>query len=947
MSLKMKPLANAISFALLASATSFTMTSASWAEESDSEEAEKITVTGSRIKRSQVEGAQPLTVITAEDIEKQGFTTAFEALSFVTQFTGAIQDDQFAGGFTQAANGLDLRALGPGRTLTLFNGRRATDYPLPFNGQSNVVNLANVPSIIIERIEILATGASAIYGSDAVAGVINIVLKDDYEGLYAQIRGSDTKDGGGETYRLQLAAGHDFGRFRFSVAAEYLDRDPIYRYQRDYQDSFLDDPTLASPDEVVNSRTFLILDPFRQNGTNFTYIDPGAAACEPLSNLQRGSIEYSFRPGRGNYCGTNQSVAEATIRNGKENATLYGNWTLELTDDFELYGSVIYTDSETTFNVGSQFWSYSGDSGIGGGYFINQASADVFGVGGRGELWQRIFTPEEMGGADVNNNNFEEELIDFSVGFRGTIAEYDIDIIFSQSQYDTTRERRLLLATESDAFFLGSRTGSADFIINTPDGPLNFGQFDTFNANTARVYQPLTPQEYASISAIDSTKADSLNQTISASLSGELFEFPTSQKPVGFAVVAEFGTQDYDINIDPGLVNGRFLNFTGTGGEGDRDRLAFGIETSFPILETLDLNLAGRWDEYDDITDVDDATTYNIGLEWRPIDSFMMRGSYATSFRAPDMHFVFADDSGFFQTVTDFYLCRRDEPGVPTPACTNSGVNIEGSRSGNPRLEEEEGLSYTVGFVWDVTDASTLTVDYYKIELENVVTDRSVTKLLETEADCRLGVTEGGQAVDINSAECQDVISRITRNRFIEGDTSNISEALQTVSNGPINATQLKTRGVDANYIHRVASDFGDFSFRLTYTHVFAYEEQEFAGDPVEDIRDDLQNFDFRSRANAQINWVYQDWASSFSIFRTGSIPNWAETKRDFGNTLYNWSAFYNFTEEFQVGLTVVNLLDERPPEDPTYDTYPYYSTLIFNPYGREIGLQASYEIDI
>ena len=143
---------------------------------------DKVTVTGSRIKRSQVEGPAPVTVITAADIERQGFATVFDALNSLTQNTASIQNELNQNGFTPNASFLNLRGLGPGYQLVLINGRRAADYPLPYNSQSNAVNLANIPAAALERVEVLTGGASAIYGSDAVAGVVNLIMKTNFEG---------------------------------------------------------------------------------------------------------------------------------------------------------------------------------------------------------------------------------------------------------------------------------------------------------------------------------------------------------------------------------------------------------------------------------------------------------------------------------------------------------------------------------------------------------------------------------------------------------------------------------------------------------------------------------------------------------------------------------------------------------------------------------------------
>ena len=960
-----KPLALAIGLAL--------MTPAAWSQNDSEEPAEldSVTITGSRIARTDIEGAQPVISITAADIEREGFTTVFEALNSQTVFTGSIQDDQFAGGFTQAANTLDLRSLGPGRTLILLNGRRATDYPLAFNGQSNVVNLAAIPVAMVQRIEILSSGASAIYGSDAVSGVVNIILKDRVEETYTTLRVGDTDEGGGESVRFGAVGGVNPGNLSVVWGFEYFDRDPIWGFERDFQDSRNDNPTTSGlpliqdpVNGVTNARMFLSLDPFDQDGDGFTYIDPGAAACGPLSGLERSSIEYSFRAGRGFYCGSAADVASQTIRNAKESYSLYTNLNYEMDNGMSLFGSVIATNTETKFNVGNLFWQYDPNGPLGGGFFINSAEPDVFGIGGRVDLWQRIFSVEEMGSGDIDDlgggtNHFDEDLIDVTVGARGQFADrYDWEVSYSHSEYDLDRKRRLLLADVGDAFFLGDATGTNDIF---GDG----NPFEIFNASLDRLYQPLTVAEFNSISAIDTTTADTSNQTVQAVLSGDLMDGWAG--PIEFAAVAEWGTQDYDINIDPGLVNGKFLFFTGTGGEGDRDRLALGGELRVPLLETLSASLAARYDKYDDITDVDDAFTYNLGLEYRPLDSLLVRGSFATSFRAPDMHFVFADASGFFQSPQDEYLSRRcqgelpvggntaplpgedpndaDGPAIdasnPAPANCQEIYSVAGFRQGNPGLAEEEGESFTVGLVWEPTDGLGLTLDYYSIQLDDVVSDRSVTNLLELEADCRFGTGE-----DPGSARCQDVFGRITRFAADSPDQTNRAR-VDTVVTGPINQSFLETNGIDATLDYTLPTDnLGMFRFNLGYTHVLEYEFREFDGDPLQNFRDDPRVNDFRSRARGSVGWDYKKFSTTLFFLRTGSIPQDDQQDRCCERDTYNLTASYDVTDQLTVGLSIQNLLDEEPGLDATEDSYPYYAIGNFDPYGREAFLQLDYRFD-
>lgn len=884
-------------------------------------ELDKVEVVGSRIKRAQIEGPAPVIVINSAQIEREGFITINDALNTLTQGTGSIQTEMDAGTFTQNANAINLRGLGPGRLLVLIDGHRATDYPLPFNGQSNIVNLGAIPAAAVERIELLAGGASAIYGSDAVAGVLNIVLKKRFDGVDLNATFGGTQHGGGASKRFQLVGGNQFGGLDLLYAFEYLDRQPIWAYQREVMDSLADDPTLTGP--VINTRNVLIFDPFDSDGDGNLYVDPTPAKCAPFGP----EMSYSYRPGRGFYCGRPDDVSQFTIRNKDRNLSGYLNASYDLDNGMQLFGSLALWKSKAQFSVGTPFWFDTDNN------FVIDAGADpsldIFGVGGQTVSLQRIFTFREIGGRNRNNNKFDESTWTATAGIRGSVWDdrFDYELSYTHSEYDVDRKRPLFIKQAINDYFYGPQIGTA-------------AGLPVYDIPRERMYTLFTPALFDSLTSTDHTRADSSNDLLNLVVTGDLFTLPAG--PVGAAGVLEWGSQEYKIDLDPRLVNGEFWGFTGSGGGGKRDRYAAGLEFRVPILDSLTASLAGRYDKYDDITAVDDAVTYNIGLEWRPLDSLLLRGAYSTSFRAPDMHFVFADPSGFFTTVTDEYLCRRDEPGVPLAQCTVPQANPSGQRQGNPDLKEEEGKSWTYGVVWDAFEGFSLTADYYHIELKDIVNDLSISRLLRTEADCRLGMTSGGTPVDINSAQCQDALTRITR---APADGTIFSEQIENIVVGPINRAFQSTSGIDLTARYRLDTDrLGDFNFDLGWSHVLSEKRAEFVDDPVEEYRDNLQNFDFRSRLRGSVSWQKGDWTTTLFGIRYGSTPNWAETGRIGSWVKYNLTVSHRFNDRLSASIIVNNLLDEPPPRDPTFDAYPYFSTANYDPYGREAFLQVNYK---
>ena len=191
----------------------------------DEVELSKISVTGSRIKRSDIEGPQPLVVITSDDIDQGGFLSVYEAVASVAQNTGQTVMDQLGGGGNRSDNQLNLRDFGPGRTLVLVNGKRRANYPYPSGDGDAAFNWNRIPIGIVERIEILTAGASAVYGADAVAGVINVILVDGMEDVSLQVRAGThqpfTNRSSGESFNIEISGGGYFDNGSFVYAVSY------------------------------------------------------------------------------------------------------------------------------------------------------------------------------------------------------------------------------------------------------------------------------------------------------------------------------------------------------------------------------------------------------------------------------------------------------------------------------------------------------------------------------------------------------------------------------------------------------------------------------------------------------------------------------------------------------------------------------------------------------
>lgn len=891
-----------------------------------------VVVTGSRIKRTEIEGPSPVTVITSAQIEREGFNTVYDALNTLTQASGSTQNEVFQGGFTPNASVINLRGLGPGRTLLLINGRRAADYPLPYNGQSNFANFGNIPAAAVDRIEILAGGASAIYGSDAVAGVVNVILKTNFEGDLLKVRGSTTSQGGRDTGDIQWIGGKTGDNWSVTYAFEYFNSEPLYGYQRDFMDSALDNP--LPPDFVGIQPTGTMRVRRRTGSTAGSYFAPPAGACEQLGDEwtrwnYRSANAAGVITNLGQACGSFKDVGYQTISNGNSDLSGYAYGTYQFDNGIEGWASLQAWKSEAKYGAGTQFW---GGRTVGALWFDQTFNQLVDA--------QRVFTPQEAGGIKNLMAKNDERSYDFAFGFRGTFGEkWDWDVTVSRAEYDITVDRPRLLSTAVNDWFLGPQLGTR--VVGGVTYPV-------YNLNQSRYYRALTPDEFAALNTNVQTKAESYVNQGNFVVSGDLFNLPAG--PVGFAAVLEASQQEYKLTADPRILpdytgTDRPYNLTGTGGGGERSRYALGVEFSVPILDSLKASLAGRFDKYDDVTSVDDAKTWNVGLEWRPLDSLMFRGSYSTSFRAPDMHYVFAERSGSFATIFDTRRCLQDG-GSSNSGCTAAAYNYSsfGVRQGTRDLIEETGKSWTAGLVWDIIEGMSFTADYYNIEIKDGVSDITSAYILDGEAGCATGLTRTRAPFTLGapgSAFCNDMLSRVTR--LSAPGTPNDGQITE-IRRGPINRAVQSVTGIDATLDYRFDTDrLGDYRFQLAYSHTLEQKTSQFKGDPVLDYRDDLTNFDFRSRIRATATWERDDWQATVFMLRYGSLPNWQETGRIAPYFIWNTSVGKDITENAKLVLYVNNVFDKTHPRDDGFNSYPYFWRA-YSPIGREVAFEFQYK---
>ena len=937
-----------------------------------------VVVTGSRIKRVDVEGPAPVTVITGAQLQAEGHLQVYDALTKLTEATGTVEGDVQWGSHTPNASPLNLRNMGPGRSLLLVNGHRVADYPLPYGGQSNFANYGSIPTAAVDRIEVLAGGASVIYGSDAVAGVVNVILKQGYEGNELRARAGTSTEGGRDTYDLSWVGGTKGDQWSLTYALQWTRRDPLFGRDRPEMDDASDAPRSSwNPSQIAIG--------FRPSvGINLRDVYTGERLAPPAGACDRFGGEYFLHnrqsynrntgavSSSGYYCGKTSSFSDWLLNSGSEDtsAYLYGTWDFD--DNLQAWASLAVYDAEGE-------WGTSPPSGgLMGGYpdfdyaFYDPTLGRVLGGA-------RQFTPAEVGGDEAMRNHNQERSWDFTAGLRGGLGErFDWDLTIGRAEYEV---KESLVAVDFDLFnnfFLGPVTGTYT------DGDYSFAIREL---NQERWWNPITPDEFRSISTHSINRSSSFVNQASFTLSGDLFDLPAG--PLGFAGVIEFAKQGYRLNPDPNGQKDYWVWNIDRGG-GERTRRSFGVEFRIPLLESLTTTVATRFDKYSGYKAYDNASqlhipgqgqsTANVGFEWRPLSNLMFRGSYATSFRAPDMHYLLAQPSFDYVTTTDDYQCIQsgaylvDGCGQGTPY----RYLMTRNRRGTPDLDSEVGDSWTYGFVWDVIDNLSLTADYWKINLEGEIRDIDADGLIFDEAGCRTGKTTGNLTWSTRTGlPCEIVLQRVVR-------TDDANPDIDRIERGPVNIAEKHVAGIDASLRYRLPTTrWGEFNVGINYTNVLSWQERNNATQPMPELRDR----EIRSKVRGSVSWQGERWNATVYGDRIGSVPGvryhfnanepefkggclpfpdggvpndhadcvdtdpnsptfGQQTAKYFGRVgpaiTWNFNVGYKFTDGMKLSLYVNNVFNSTGwnHKDPFKLDYEFYNSRLFNPVGREVQVE-------
>ncbi|MGC1548842.1 MAG: TonB-dependent receptor [Rhodanobacter sp.] len=826
-----------------------------------------VTVTGSLIPRVEVEGPAPVISLTGEQIKQQGFTTLWEFLDSLPQVGQQTSDPSSWGSSSVNARSVNLRGLGPGFSLLMIDGHRIVDYPQPLNGQSNFQNYNNIPTGMIDHIEILASGASSIYGSDAVAGVINVILKKNYQGDELQVTGGGATRGGRAYGDINFFGGKSGENWHILYNVEKSNRTALWGSDRPYTDSVSDAGYGAwGPADRMFGYQYDVAGAIALSAQNASgqYITPPAGTCGKFTNSQLSQSHTVTTNGtqiagvtnNGSFCSQPALFQNWVLTPGSRSNNAYLSGEYDFSNGLQAYGSAALYDTVGISNtqlpefVSGQFYDQST------GQVINQAI--------------RQLTAQEMGTAA--NTHDREQNWNLQAGLRGTMFDdFNWDLNLNSQKYTVREDYTGIDTAAMNNFFLGKQTGTTS--AGVPMYAMNWQQF----------WNPITPQQYSQFAVNGENTSSSWLDQAQFRVNGELFKLPWVDEPIGWASVLEAAHNGFLLSPDARGLSGTFENPFGaylTGG-GSRQRYSLGTEFRVPVLDTLTWTISGRLDKYNDASSADVARTWGSGLEWRPYDGLLVRGTYGTNFKAPDMQAIYMTKSkspigDYIDPLQCIDAIKSGQNNstwcsqVQRPPSQYYNAITGGSRS----LLSETGHSWTYGFVWQVPGMQglSLSADYWHMGVDNAIEYIGQSQVLTDEAGCKTGQQANGSsslspytAHTANSAYCNLVTSWVQRNA---------AGQITSVQSGPINEASLYVSGIDASLDYKLQTEsYGNFRASINYTDNLSYKQRVLPTDPLQNTR---YNY-VASRVTWIGDWNKGAWNVSVSGVRDGSMraPNY------------------------------------------------------------------------
>lgn len=818
---------------------------------------ERVEVTGSRIRGASMETRQPIMVLNRVELEKQGFTSVVDVLQNMTSAgSPAIsRSDALASGENVGGYYIDIRNLGATRTLVLVNGKRlgATS--------GGYQDLSQIPMSAIERIEVLKDGASSIYGSDAIAGVVNVITRKDFSGGEANVYFGQYGEGDGDNKQLSFTLGATGERGSLTLSAEYSKQDPVWAKDRWFSRDGSKGPNSTPAD-------------WSPVGQNSTWCDPRVDNdCKYDKNSgERVPVWLTLNPG-GNPKNPNDyhelTAAERAnaneqmmLQTGIERKSVYINATHNFTDSISLNADVLYNERNTDQQIaGYPYQSQALGTPLSGNSAFNPLPGTD--IEFRRRLWEMPRTTSSKlktlrFAPSVNGFfNIGDKAYDWSVGA----------LINRNELVKTNRGDMSLIAARQalgQSFIDANGVARCGTAANPIDGCYAWNPLLPNGVAGPGSLADKNLQEFLfpTFSSQGVTKTTSYN----ADLTGPIFSLPAGD--LSFAVGFEHRKEEGRFVPDAFMQSGEYTGLASTTTKGQYSLNEAYLELNVPVLadkpfaKELTINVAGRYSDY---SNFGDTTNGKFGITWRPLDELLVRGTYAEGFRAPTIDNMYGGVGSSFESYTD--PCSVGVPGsvAGNAACTSAGVSstyvqlgqgytpcttwpcqtpdqfISGS---NPNLRPESSRSKTVGLVWSPrwVQGLDISLDWYNYQITNMIISDSVGRILR---DCYvLG----------NSNRCAGIV------RAADGHISKMFYGLANLGG-------METEGYDLGVKYRLPElSFGKISLDWQTTYTAKYDE---AGQNAKGQNIIIGNVGnpgiFRTRSNLGVNWELGNWGANFN----------------------------------------------------------------------------------
>ncbi|WP_269532712.1 TonB-dependent receptor [Chitinimonas sp. BJYL2] len=873
---------------------------------------EKITITGSNIKRVSIETASPVQIITADEIKRGGATTLTEVLRNVASNVGGI-DENRTGGFTAGASGLNLRGLGSQATLMLLNGRRLAAYAQP-EFQTTFVDLNTLPIGAVERIEILKDGASAIYGSEAMAGVVNIILKESFVGaeLGAAYGQSEVNDG--ELTRVTGSYGFgDLAQDHFNVygTLDIRQQKPTFISKRD---GYLSTQNLTAYGYQDQRSIYTDIGNiyWTDKTTGKFVIRPITGNC-PADRLVSGDV--IFGPGA-SVPGTQACVFD-DLKDGTFNAggksdriSFTGKATWQPSESVTVFAEAMFNQNKARI-TGDLHWIAMQNGQPGGAFPIThpQYPKDLIDpvtgktlAGGNGTVRLRAQLKTIPGQGQDNTVDFGRYLI----GAKGDIGSWSWEsaVMTNSSKVESRRTGGLL---------------TDKFVNAVVTGQWLFGDA----ANNMALYPSLVTQS--------ASNYESTLRMWDAKFSGDIMELPAGT--MSAAVGVEARREGLITNPDPQAVAGNLWHSAKmpAGIDNSRNVRSVYTELSIPVLKNLEASLAGRFDHY---SDYGNSKTPKLGLKWTALPELVVRSTYAEGFRAPTL----VENSN---QVADAFLNGFRDPARCTATfragCSSSSPYKSGA---NPDLKPETGKSYTLGLVWEPNKSFSASADFWNIKRTDEISTYDLTTVLNNEARYA------------NNPATKIVRAPQTPAEIAAGVPGEITLVQLLLTN--VAVTQVK--GVDFDFRGRVnMGGFGKLEPRLVVQYTDSFKSAPTPTD--EKIEYAGARGTPRVKGAAAMTWSKDPWTVNVEanyVGRMASVDDHNETctfaVQGYDNlcngissyTTVNLSTTYKGFKNWSLNAAVRNAFDRNPPFHPYAVNTNYYRPL-HNAMGRYFQVSAAY----